>query len=215
MNTTYGNLFILKPKNQVNKVNSKKFRGQYESANSWYLNLALGFILILASAWIFINPDVANNSFAIVFIITLFLTGVLEIISSIHYKKILNEWILSVSIGVFDLLVSLSLIIILSVSKPQISTEALTLIIGYVLLYRSAKLISWATELKKYEAICWGWVIVGTILSFLIIWNKTFNRSSFLYFTEFGLLIIGISEIYFSYVLSVIKKAISRSAKNE
>ena len=215
MNTTYGNPFILKPKNQVNKVNSEKFRGQYESANSWYLNLAMGFILILASAWIFINPDVANNSFAIVFIITLFLTGALEIISSIHYKKILDEWILSVSIGVSDLLVSISIIIIMTISEPQVSTEALTLIIAYVFLYRSVKLISWATELNKYEAICWGWVIVGTILSFLIIWNKTFTRSSFLFFTEFGLLIIGISEIYFSYVLSVIKKKKSRGLQDE
>ena len=190
-------------------MKNENFNGQNISVKHWYLNLALGIILLLVSVWVFINPEITNNSLAIVFSVTLILTGVLEIISSIQYRDILSEWSLSFTIGVLDLLVSISIIVIMVISQPQISTEALTLIVGYVFFYRSVKLINWSTELKNYAAISWGWVIVGTILSFLLIWDRSFTRLSFLFFTNFGLLIIGISEIYFSNTLRKINHKIA------
>jgi uncharacterized membrane protein HdeD (DUF308 family) len=124
---------------------------------------------------------------------------VLEIVSSTQYKNLLKEWRLSVVIGVLDLLVS-----ILVISKPQISIEALTLVMAFVFLYRSFKLIAWSTELKNYVAINCGWVIFGSIvsviLSFLLIWNRTFPQLTHIFFTSFALLLIGISEIYFAFV---------------
>lgn len=110
--------------------------------------------------------------------------------------------------GILDLLVSISIIII---SQPQISSEALIMIIGYVFLYLSVKLIVWSTDLKNYEARNWGWVllssIVCVILSFILLFNLTFSSSTFLFFTSFALLMIGITEIYFSFVLRNLKQS--------
>ena len=168
----------------------------------WYLNLTLGIIFILVSLLIFVKPGITYTSLAITFSITLLFTGVLEIISSIQNRDTLNKWGLSFVVGILDLLVSISILII---SQPQISSEALTLIMGYVFLYRSVKLITWSTELKNYTAVSLGWVFIGSIigvtLSFLLIWNRTFPLSTLLFFTSFALLLIGISEIYFSHVL--------------
>jgi len=166
----------------------------------WCFNLILGIILILVALWVFCNPEITYNSLATAFSLTLLFTGTLEIISSIKYKNLLNEWRLSVIIGILDLLVS-----IIVFSMPQISTEALTLVMAFVFLYRLVKLIAWSTELKNYVAISCGWVIFGSIigvnLSYLLIWNQAPSLSIIIFLTIFALILIGISEIYFSNTL--------------
>lgn len=189
-------------------MNIKKFSEQNQSFNHWYLNLAVGIIFIIVSMLIFAKPELTYTSLAMVFTVTLLFTGTLEIISSFRNRDFLNEWGMSFIVGILDLLVSISIIIL---SQPQISTEALTLIMGYVFIYRSVKLIFWSTELKNYEARNWGWVlfssIVVVILLFLLKWNQTLPLSSIIFFTSFTLLIIGISEIYFAFVLSNLKQS--------
>jgi uncharacterized membrane protein HdeD (DUF308 family) len=181
-------------------MNSEKFGEQNKFVKHWNLNLILGIIYILVSMWIFAKPEIIYISLAIIFIITLLFTGVLGIISSIQYKNLLHGWRWSLAVGSLNLLVVIKVIL-----KPQISTEALILIMGFVFLYHSVNLITWSTELKNYEARNLGWVLFGSIagvmLSFLLIWNRTFPKLTLLFFTSFALLLIGISEIYFSFVL--------------
>jgi len=178
-------------------MNSKKFSEQNKSVKHWYLNLILGIIYILVSVWVFAKPEITYVSLAMVFSITLLFTGALEIISSIQNRDFLDECGLYFTIGILDIRASIGIIII---SQPQIPSEALTLIMGYVFIYRSVKLITWSTKLKNYEARNLGWVLFGSIaaimLSFLLIWNRTFPQLTLLFFTSFALLMIGISEIY-------------------
>jgi uncharacterized membrane protein HdeD (DUF308 family) len=191
MNTTDGNPFILKSENRVNKMNSEIFNEQIKSVKYWNFNLILGITFILVSLLVFTRSETTYTSLAMVFSVTLLFTGSLSFI-----------------VGIIDLLVSISIIII---SQPQISSEALTLIMGYVFLYRSIKLITWSTVLKNYEARNWGWLLFGSIagvlLSFLLIWNRTFPSLTHIFFTSFAFLLIGISEIYFSFVLRKINRA--------
>ena len=179
-----------------------------KSVKYWYFNLAVGIIFIVVSMLVFAKPGITYTSLAMVFSITLLFTGLLEIISSIQNRELLNEWGLSFIVGILDLLVSISIIII---SKPQILSEALTLIMGYVFLYRTIELITWSTVLKNYEARNLGWVlfgsIAGVILSFLLIWNRTFPPSTLIFFNSFAFLLIGIAEIYFSSVLRKLKQS--------
>ena len=175
-----------------------------EEIKRWYLSLALGFIFILISIWIFLRPDTPYVSLAIFFSIMLSITGVLEIISFLQYRDLLNKWGLSFVIGILDLIVSITII-----SNTQISNADLFLTMGFVFLYRSIKLITWSTELKNYKAISWGWVffgaIVGIVLSFLLISNRAFPPETILFFTSFAFLVLGISEVYFALVLRKLK----------
>lgn len=204
INPKNDNIYNLNSKIVDNKMNNEYIIEENEIVKHWYLNLILGIILILVALWVFFYPEITYTSLAMIFSITLLFTGVLEIISSIQYKDLLNEWAFSFAVGILDLLVS-----IVVISQSPISTEELTLIFGTVFLYRSVKLIAWSTELKNYKAISWGWVffsgIVGVLLSFLFIWNRTFPLLTHLFFTSFALLLIGISEIYFSFVLKKLK----------
>jgi uncharacterized membrane protein HdeD (DUF308 family) len=187
-------------------MNNENITEKNKIIKHWYLNLIIGITLILVALWVFSNPEITYTSLAMVFSVTLLFTGMLEIISSIQNRNLLNEWALSFAVGILDLLVS-----IVVISQSPISTEDLTMIFGTVFLYRSVKLIAWSTELKNYTAISWGWVffssIVGVLLSFLIIWNRTFPPLTHLFFTSFAFLMIGISEIYFSFVLRNLKQS--------
>jgi uncharacterized membrane protein HdeD (DUF308 family) len=200
------NRFNLNSKLLDVKMNNENITEKNKIIKHWYLNLIIGITLILVALWVFSNPEITYTSLAMVFSVTLLFTGMLEIISSIQYKHLLKEWRLSVVIGVLDLLVGTIVI-----SKPHIPIEALIFIMAFVFLYRSVKLIAWSTELKNYVAISSGWVIFGSIvsviLSFLLIWNRTFPQFTHMFFTSFGLLLIGISEIYFSFVLRNLKQS--------
>ncbi len=188
-------------------MNSEIFSEQNKSFGNWAPNLILGVIYIAVSIWVFSKPDAAYVSFAKVFSIALLFTGTLEIISFFQNREYLNENGFYFTIGIFDILVSISIIVI---SRPQAPTEAITLIIGYVLLYRTVKLITWSTELKNYEARNMGWVlfgfVVGFILSFFLIWERTLSQMILLFFASFAILMIGISEIHFSFVLRKLKQ---------
>ena len=100
-------------------------------AKHWYLSLTLGLIFILISIWIFCRPDTPYISLAIFFSIMLSITGVLEIISFLQYRDLLNKWGLSFVIGILDLIVSITII-----SNNQISDADLFLTMGFVFLYR-------------------------------------------------------------------------------
>jgi uncharacterized membrane protein HdeD (DUF308 family) len=181
-------------------MNEENISKENKTVKHWYLNLILGTILILAALWVFVGVEITYVSLTSVFSITFFFTGVLEIVSSTQYKNLLKTSRLSVVIGILDLLVC-----IIFISQSRLSAETLTLSMAFVFLYRSVKLIAWSKELKNYVAISFGWVlfgsIIGVILSFLFIWNRTFPELTHLFFTSFALLLIGILEIYFSFVL--------------
>lgn len=178
-------------------MNSENISKENKNIKHWYLNLILGSTLILAALWVFCNPQITYNSLAKLFGIALFFTSALEIISSYQYRNLLNEWRLPLIIGILDLLVG-----IIIISQHELSTETLTLIMGFVFLYRSVKFIFWSTKLKKYESRNFGWVLFGGIsgfmLSFILIWNWIFPTLTLLFFTSFALLLIGISELHFS-----------------
>jgi uncharacterized membrane protein HdeD (DUF308 family) len=206
INPKNDNIFNLNSKIAGNKMNNEYISEENKIVKPWYLNLISGIVLVLVALWVFFCPEVTYNSLIKVFSITFLFTGLMEIISSIQYKNLLKEWRLSVVIGIFDLLVS-----IIFFSKSQISIEALILVMAFVFLYRAVKLIAWSTELKNYIASSCGWVlfgsIAGVILSYLFIWNRTFPQLTHIFFTSFGVLLIGISEIYFSSVLRKINRS--------
>jgi len=193
-------------------MNNENMSEENKIVKHWYFNLLVGITLILVALWVFCNPEITYNSLAIALSITLMFTGVLEIISSFQNRDLLNAWGFSFIVGIVDLLVSISIIIL---SQPQISTEALTLIMGYVFLYRSVKLIVWSSELKNYTAVSCGWVLFGSIvginLSYLLIWNQLPTLSIIIFLTSFALIVIGISEFYFAFVLKGKRRAVIKS----
>jgi len=186
-------------------MNNEYISEENKIVKHWYFNLLVGITLILVALWVFSHAEITYTSLSIIFSLSFFFAGLAGIIFSIQYRDLLNEWGLLFAVGIIDLLASITVIL-----QPNISTGALALIMGYVFLCSSVKIITWSKELEKYVALYLGWLlfggVFGVIISSLFLWNGILPALSLLFFTSFALLIIGISEIYFSRVLRKLKR---------
>jgi uncharacterized membrane protein HdeD (DUF308 family) len=175
-----------------------------DTIKHWYLPLILGIIFIATGIWAIITPAATYLSLAILFSVTFFVTGILEIIFSISYKKQLDGWGWSLAAGILNTIVGVLLVL-----YPQISILTLPIFVGFVVLYRSMLAVAWSIELKKYKVSNWGWLlftgILGVIFSFFLIWNPLFAGLTVAIFTGIALITIGIFHIHFSIELKKLK----------
>ena len=185
------------------------FKSIKDTIKHWYLLLMLGIIFIVIGIWALITPVATYLSLAILFSVAFFVTGILEIISSISFRNQLNGWGWSLAAGILNSIVGLILIL-----NPGISIIALQLFVGFVVLYRSMMGIAWSIELKKFKISDWGWLlfisILGVIFSFILLWNPLFAGLTVAVFTGIALIIVGIFHIYLSFVLKNIKTAFQK-----
>jgi len=176
-----------------------------DTIKHWYLPLILGILFIIVGVWAIITPASTYLSLAILFSVTFFVAGILEIIYSISYRKQLDGWGWSLASGILNFIIGLLLIV-----YPQISIITLPLFVGFVVLYHSMMAIAWSIELKKYGVSNWGWLlftgILGVILSFFLMWNPLFAGLTVAVFTGIALITIGIFHIHLSIELKKLKK---------
>ena len=182
------------------------FKSIKDAIKHWYLPLILGIIFIAIGVYAIITPAATYLSLALFFSVAFFVTGILEIISSISFRKQLDGWGWSLAAGILDFIIGLILII-----NPQISIITLPLFVGFVVLYRSIMDITWSIEMKKYKVSEWGWLlftgILGVIFSFILLWNPLFAGLTAAVFTGIALITVGTFHVYFSFVLKKLKKA--------
>lgn len=175
-----------------------------DTIKHWYLPLILGILFIAVGIWAIATPVSTYHSLAALFSVTFFVAGLLEIIFSIKYKKVLDGWGWSLTSGILSLIVGVILIL-----NPQISIITLPLFVGFVVLYHSVMAMAWSFELKEYRVKNWGWLlfsgIVGVIISFILMWNPYFAGLTVAVFTGFALITIGIFHIHFSIELKKLK----------
>ncbi len=175
-----------------------------DTIKHWYLPLILGIIFIAIGVWAIITPEATYLSLALLFSVSFLVIGILEIISSISFRKQLDGWGWLLTSGILGLILGVILII-----HPQISIITLPLFVGFLVLYRSIMAIAWSIEMKKYKISEWGWLlftgILGVIFSFILIWNPYFAGLTVAVFTGIALITVGIFHIYFSIGLKKLK----------
>ena len=183
------------------------FKSVNEAIKHWYLPLILGILFIAMGIWAIITPVETYLSLAILFSVAFIVTGILQIIFSISFRKQLDGWGWSLAAGILDFIIGLILII-----HPQITIITLPLFVGFVVLYRSIMAIAWSIELKKYKVSDWGWLlsigILGVIFSFFLLWNPFFAGLTVAVFTGIALITIGIFHIHYSIDLRKLKNTL-------
>jgi uncharacterized membrane protein HdeD (DUF308 family) len=181
------------------------FKSVKDTIKHWYLPLILGIIFIVIGIWALLTPETTYLSLALLFSVAFFVTGILEIIFSISFRKQLDGWGWSLASGILNSIIGFILIL-----NPQISIITLPLFVGFVVLYRSIMAIAWSIELKNYKVSNWGWLlftgILGAIFSFILIWNPLFAGLTVAVFTGITLITIGIFHVHFSIELKKLKK---------
>jgi uncharacterized membrane protein HdeD (DUF308 family) len=190
-------------------MDNLRFTSIKDTIKHWYLLLILGIIFIVIGIWALITPVETYLSLAILFSAAFFVTGILEIISSITFRNQLSEWGWPLAAGILNSIIGLILIL-----KPGISIIALPLFVGFVVLYSSMMGIAWSIELKKFKISNLGWLlflsILGVVFSFVLLWNPIFAGLTVAVLTGIALIITGTFHIYLSFVLKKIKAAIQK-----
>jgi uncharacterized membrane protein HdeD (DUF308 family) len=184
---------------------NETFKSIKDTIKHWYLPLILGILFIAVGIWAIITPASTYLSLAILFSVTFFFVGLLEIIFSISFRKQLDGWGWTLASGILSLIIGVILIL-----NPQISIITLPLFVGFVVLYHSIMAIVWSIELQRYKVPNWSWLlftgIIGVIFSFFLIWNPVFAGLTVAVFTGIALITVGVFHIHFSIELKKLNK---------
>lgn len=166
----------------------------------WYIPLLVGVFFIIVSAVVFVSPIFSFIALAILFSLSLLFGGLSEIIFSVANRDQLESWGWSLAFGIVTFVIGILLFL-----KPGLATEMLAFYVGFVILFRSIGAISFSLDVKKYGEPNWGWLlafgILGTIASFILIWNPVFAGLSAVIFIGLSFLFAGLFSIVFSFQL--------------
>ena len=166
----------------------------------WYLSLILGILFIGAGIWVFMTPVSSYLALSILFSVTIFISGISEIIYSISNRKEMDNWGWVLTGGIIDLLFGLWLM-----SSPLLSIAVLPFVVGFMLMFRSMVAIGFAFDLKDFANSGWGWLlalsILGLLFSFVLLWNPAFAGLSLVICTGCAFITLGIYRIILSFKL--------------
>jgi uncharacterized membrane protein HdeD (DUF308 family) len=73
----------------------------------WYLSLILGILFIGVGIWVFMTPVSSYLTLSILFSVTIFVSGIFEIVYSISNRKEMDNWGWVLTGGIIDLLFGL------------------------------------------------------------------------------------------------------------
>ena len=171
----------------------------------WYLPLILGIVLIAIGVWVFLTPLASYVALSILFAVTFFITGILEIVYAISNSSVQgSNWGWSLAGGIIDFLIGLLLI-----SLPQTAMAFLSFYVGFAIMFRSGMAIGRSIELKRLGASDWGYLlclgILGLLFSFVLIWNPLFAGLTIVFYTALAFIISGIFQVILAFRLKKLR----------
>jgi len=166
----------------------------------WYLSLILGILFIGVGIWVFMTPVSSYITLSILFSVTIFVSGLSEIIYSISNRKEMDNWGWVLTGGIIDLLFGLWLM-----ASPLLSIAILPFVVGFMLMVRSMMAIGLAFDLKDFSDSGWGWLlalsILGLLFSFVLLWNPAFAGLTLVICTGCAFVTLGVYRIILSFKL--------------
>ena len=166
----------------------------------WYLSLILGILFICTGIWVLRTPLESYLTLSILFSVTIFISGIIEIIYSVTNRKEIDNWGWILAGGIIDLLLGIWLI-----SSPLLSIAVLPYIVSFFLMFRSMIAMGFAFDLKGFTDSGWGWLlalgILSLLFSFVLLWNPLFAGLTIVIWTGCAFITIGIYRIILSFKL--------------
>ena len=172
----------------------------------WYIPLLVGIFFIIVSGVSFAWPASSLLALSLLFAISFLLGGFSEIVFSLANREQLDNWGWSLAFGIVTSIVGILLML-----NPALSITTLAFYIGFVVLFRSISTIGFAMDIKKYGSKNWGALlglgIIGTIVSFILIWNPIFAGLSVVILVALSFLFAGLFNIFLSFQLRKLHKS--------
>lgn len=171
----------------------------------WYLSLIPGILFIGVGIWVFMTPVSSYLTLSILFSVTIFVSGLSEIIYSISNRKEMDNWGWVLTGGIIDLLFGLWLM-----ASPLLSIAILPFVVGFMLMVRSMMAIGLAFDLKDFSDSGWGWLlalsILGLLFSFILLWNPAFAGLTLVICTGCAFVTLGVYRIILAFKLKQLHK---------
>lgn len=175
-----------------------------DSVKHWYIPLIIGIILMLVGIYVFTTPLTSYLALTVLFSVSFFVSGLLQIVFSIVNREELPSWGWHLAGGVLYTLFGIFLM-----SRPEITIVTLPYIVGFYVLFQSVSLLGWSFDLKKMEIDNWGYLtfvsILGIIFSFILLRNPVFAGGTLVAWTGIAFLVSGIGSIMLSLKLKKVK----------
>jgi len=166
----------------------------------WYLSLILGILFIGVGIWVLKTPLASYLTLSILFSVTIFISGIFEIIYSVSNRKVMDNWGWVLAGGIIDLLLGLWLM-----ASPALSIAVLPFVVGFMLMYRSMIAMGFAFDLKDFSKSGWGWLLVlsilGLLFSFVLLWHPLFAGLTIVIWTGCAFITLGVYRIILSFKL--------------
>src|SRR5690625_2202453 len=183
----------------------------------WYIPLLVGLFFLIVGFIVLGSPVASLVSLSILFSISFLFGGITELIFAIRNRKNLENWGWQLTMGIFTLLIG-----ILLLRNPELSVKTLSLFIGFLIMVRGIAAISFSLDIKRYGGKNWGWLlasgIIGTLISFLLVWNHLLAGMFAVIFVGLSFIFGGIFNVIFSFQLRKIhrrSKKISKKLKDK
>lgn len=175
----------------------------------WYIPLLVGVFFVIVSIVAFTSPASSLLTLSFLFALSFVIGGLSEIGFSIANRHHLENWGWTLALGIITFVIGISLTI-----HPALSISILAFYIGFLILFRSISAISFALDIKRYRGKNWGGLlalgILGSIFSFILIWNPLFAGMSIVVLVALSFLFAGLFSIALAFQL----KKIHQSSKN-
>lgn len=192
----------------------------YDSINfevkNWWVSLLLGLLYILIAVCLMFTPLASYVALSVLFSVSMFVSGTLEIIFAVSNKKNISSWGWYLAGGIIDLILGIYLM-----ANIGVSMMVLPFIVAFWLMFRGFASTGYAMDLKRYGTHNWGWYMAFGILAILcsigIIWQPGLGALTLIYMIAYALLIIGIFRVMLSFELKGLhkkNKTISEETEN-
>ncbi|NLC49916.1 MAG: HdeD family acid-resistance protein [Bacteroidales bacterium] len=176
-----------------------------QSVKHWYIHLIIGLIFIATGIWAFASPIQSYVALTIVFSISFFVSGIMEIFFAISNKGVLENWGWTLALGIFTTLIGVMLI-----ANPAISAVTLPLYVGFMLMLHSFWAIGSAFDLKDYGVKGWGISlfigILGVLFAALLIVRPAIGGLTLVIWTGMALIASGTFNLFLSNKMRKIHK---------
>ena len=160
----------------------------------WWLELLLGILFILFGFWIIRTPLETYVALAILFSVTFFVSGIVEISFSLSHRKAMKGYGWYLAGGILDIFIGLVLM-----THLDITMAVLPYVVSFWVMFKSIMAIAAAIEAQNKGIKNWGWTLVfgilGLLLAFIMVWNPLLAGLTLVYYTAFAFFSMGIFKI--------------------
>lgn len=176
----------------------------------WWLYLLNGIIFLIAGFVVFSNPFSSYVLLSVFFSVTLFISGIFEIIFASGNRRHMPGWGWALASGIIDVIIGFILMM-----YPAVSMAVIPLFLAFWFMFKGIALIGFSIQLNTLKIPNWGWLLLGgillVVLSIVILDNPAFGVATILGLVAAAFWVTGFLSILYAFRLRHVKKLLKNT----